>query len=217
LQATVTSTGGTTGVTLGWHPAWVLGDPNKSRLTLSGIAAVGVLPGQAPPSGNGSVTATAGPLLEYGLGGPKRELAKWQLGGFLYGSYTQYLPVGNSSPQSYLANAAGVGGTFYAIRNFKYVGTTPRYVLFGEVSGRYLGGSLVGGPPLAPGASAGSGSSATGQGTAGGIINFISRPDQTVIPSVGLFVSGGVQSDDAVGPRYTTPTWATGVGAGIAF
>ncbi len=216
LQATVTSVGGASGVTLGWHPSLVLGDAEHSRLTLSGLAAVGAFPGQSPPtaSSGGSLTLTVGPLLEGAIGGSGRETANWQVGGFIYGSVAQFLPIGNNTPQSFLANAGGAGGALYGIRNFAYVDTTPRYVLFAEATGRAVGGTPVGGPPVPPGTPAGTGTSITGQITAGAVVNFLSGP---AITSLGAFGSYGGERDTVRGATTSTATWAVGAAVGVAF
>jgi hypothetical protein len=220
LQTTVTSGGGAAaGVSLGYHPSVVLGNEQTSRLTLSGLAAVGVVPGQAPSgtSATGSVTLTGGPLLEGAIGGGGRETARVQVGGFAYGSYAQYLPVGSDTPQAFLSDAHGAGATAYTMVNIDYVGTTPRYVVFGEVSGRTLSGSVVGGPPLPTGTAAGSGSSSSGQLTVGGLTNFLDGPNQTAIPSVGVFGSVGGQRDTIRGASTSQTTWSLGIAGGVAF
>jgi RHS repeat-associated protein len=219
LQATVTSSGGLTGVTLGYHPSFVLGDDKTSRLTLSGLVAGGTVPGQAPAGSalSGSLTGTAGVLLEGAIGGTGRETANWQVGGFLYGSYAQYQPVANDTPSSFIGNAGGIGGTVYGIRNFGYVDKTPLAVGFVEVGGRFFGGSAAGGPPILPGAPSGA-TSLSGQVTAGALKNFISdSPVQQAIPSVGGFVSIGRQSDVVRGVTTPQTTWAIGVAGGVAF
>jgi RHS repeat-associated protein len=220
LQTTVTTGGGAaSALSLAYHPSAVLGNDQTSRLTLSGLAAVGVAPGQAPSgaSTTGSVTATGGPLLEGAVGGAGRETARVQVGGIVYGSYAQYLPVGNDKPQAFLGNASGAGAAAYTLVNFDYTGTTPRYVLFGEATGRTLSGPVVGGPPLAPGTAAGSGSTTSGQLTLGALTNFLGGPNQGAILSVGAFGSFGGQVDTIRGNSTSQRTWSLGVAAGVAF